>query len=728
MSYFAHSPKNGMPAQTYTAHIQEVAKKALENAQEASIYGKIDGTLLTRLVEPVADKHDMGKLERENQLVPSVKKSAQKLPYHHQDAGVAHFLDEEHFCHIAATVISSHHAGLPDFSAEANREEYAFRDKTAFEKTNGLLPELEKIHNCLISARQPICDVVPEGNLPVFMRLLLSCLVDADHTNTAKHYGKYPQKENTTSLRPTERLESLNNHVANLGGGTEDRDVLRREMYVACRDADITAQISSCDSPVGSGKTTAVMAHLLVQAQKRGLRRILVVLPFTNIIQQSVEVYREALVLPGENPEDVVAELHHRADFESEDTRHLSALWRAPIIVTTAVAFFECLASNTPSTLRRLHELPGSAVFVDESHASLPANLLPIAWQWMNIYADEWSCYWVLASGSLCRFWQIKEIAQDRPANNIPEIVDENLRGRLAVYEQNRISYKSDLKPKSIGDFIDWVANLPGPRLVILNTVQSAAVLADSFASRFGRECAEHLSTSLTPNDRENTLKRVKSRLKDQSDINWVLFATSCVEAGVNLSFRHGFRELGTLVSLLQAAGRINRDGKNDGAQIWTFVLTQNNMLKNNPSLKDAINVLRNYFEKQTEIAPELSTDSVLKEIRLKGVNGIYQKLLEHENIGRDFKTVKDLFNVIDSNTRITVVDPAFVERIRYGKVDWRELQKNSVQIPYYKLKESNAPEILPGIYLWNLQYDSFLGYMAGIVELKKFEGEAIIV
>jgi len=83
------------------------------------------------------------------------------------------------------------------------------------------------------------------------------------------------------------------------------------------------------------------------------------------------------LVLPGENADEVVAELHHRADFESEDTRYLTALWRTPIIVTTAVAFFETLASNSTATLRRLHELPGSAIFVDESHAALPAKLLP---------------------------------------------------------------------------------------------------------------------------------------------------------------------------------------------------------------------------------------------------------------------------------------------------------------------------------------------------------------
>ena len=117
-------------------------------------------------------------------------------------------------------------------------------------------------------------------------------------------------------------------------------------MYDACRAAKIESPLRACDAPVGSGKTTAVMAYLLQVAQKRGLRHIFIVLPYTNIIKQSVEVYREALVLPGERTEDVVAEHHHQADFEDVSLRQLATLWRAPVIVTTAVQFFETLASG----------------------------------------------------------------------------------------------------------------------------------------------------------------------------------------------------------------------------------------------------------------------------------------------------------------------------------------------------------------------------------------------
>jgi len=528
-------------------------------------------------------------------------------------------------------------------------------------------------------------------------------------------------------LRPAERLAYLDQFVAGLTGMNDERDALRSETYFACRSADIDSDISVCDSPVGSGKTAAVMAHLLAQAAKRGLRRIFVVLPFTNIIRQSVKTYRKALVLPGENAEDVVAELHHRADFESKDIRYLTALWRAPIIVTTAVTFFETLASNSTATLRRLHELPGSAIFIDESHAALPAKLLPLAWRWIQIYASEWNCYWVLASGSLNRFWTIPEIAGASNSYRVPEIVGDKLRAQLSVYEKNRISYRSDLYPKDTSELASWIVGFRGPRLVILNTVQSAAVLADYFANHFGRNHVEHLSTALTPDDRDSTLERVITRLKTPKDVDWTLIATSCVEAGVNLSFRNGFRELGPLVSLLQAAGRVNREGSYADSEIWTFCITEDRMLKINPGIRESAAVLRKYLEQGKSISPELSTQSIADEIALYGLSGKYKKLVINEGL-LNFPWVEKEFKLIDTDTRIVVVEPRVAEKLRHGQIDWRGLQKVSVQIAKYKLDELRAPVLVENIYGWNLDYNNFLGYMAGIIKLKKFEGEVMII
>ena len=340
--YFAHSPKNGYPAQTYAQHVNGVLDRVKHFASEASQYSVNDGEMLLRISEIAAIYHDLGKLDQENQPVLSGQKAAKSLPVNHADAGAAFLLDDMHISILAAIAVASHHMGLPDFVSESNRGDSMFRDNRVKEIVDAALSKYSQIHDSIIDTK-PLADTsMPSGNLPVFLRLLLSCLVDADHTDTAIHYRRYPDDVNTTPLRPAERLAKLDQYVEELkqNGVSDERNALRNKMYFTCRNTCIDAAICSCDSPVGSGKTTAVMAHLLAQAEKRRLRRIFVVLPFTNIIKQSVKTYRKALVLPGENADEVVAELHHRADFESEDARHLTALWRAPIIVTTAVAFF----------------------------------------------------------------------------------------------------------------------------------------------------------------------------------------------------------------------------------------------------------------------------------------------------------------------------------------------------------------------------------------------------
>lgn len=727
MIYYAHSAKETIPAQEYSAHVSGVVALVRKYLQEMGHYSTVDSVLLSDTAEKASVYHDLGKLNIDNQEVLSGRKTSKSLPRNHVDAGTAFFLDENHLSVIAAAVINAHHIGFPDFSKEQNKENRIFRDECIMADVDQELSNLDKIHNQLIQT--PLIYGAEEiiGDRSIFFRMLLSCLADADHTNTAIHYKKYPVNIESIELQPAKRLECLDQFVAKLSGKNDERDALRKETYLTCRNSAIEAGISSCDSPVGSGKTTAVMAHLLAQAARRGLRRVFVILPFTNIIKQSVQVYRKALVLPSENAEDIVLELHHRADFESEDVRHLTALWRAPIIVTTAVAFFETLASNSTSTLRRLHELPGSAIFIDESHAALPAKLLPLAWKWIQNYAKEWSCYWVLASGSLNQFWTIPEIAGKKDKNSVPEIINHKLRARLSVFEKGRISYRSDLCPKNTAELVKWIVNFQGPRIVILNTVQSAAVVADYLKEHYGPDRVEHISTALTPTDRDSTLERIISRLNQHRHDDWTLVATSCVEAGVNLSFRNGFRELGSLVSLLQAAGRVNREGLHSDSEIWTFCINEDSLLKINPAMKGSAAVLRQYFERGETIVPELSTQSIQEEIALYGLSGKHKKLIINEEL-MNFPWIEEEYKVIDTDTRIVVVDSHIMDKVRRAQINWRDLQKVSVQIAKYKLDELRTPLVMDNIYGWNLDYDDFLGYMAGIVKLKKLEGKGLII
>ncbi len=720
-TFIAHSTYHGRPAQTYEAHIQGVLEKALKYAMEAEQYSEKSAGLLISAVEDSAALHDLGKLDDENQQVlRNPENKLRHLPFNHTDAGSAVLLSADRL--YAALLVYSHHRGLPDCGAEQAKEKNIFRDAhpKVREHVNKTLDEMLFRHHSLFS---PLSDDKQraqcyDGDQNVFCRMALSCLADADHTDTAAAYGQITEYEKLPRLRANERLAALDQYVASLSNDNE-RDRLRNEMYASCRNANIHGHFSSCDSPVGSGKTTAVMAHLLQQAVLRNARHVFVILPYTSIIRQSVDVYRRALVLPGENPDEVVAELHSRADFDDEETRYLTALWRTPIIVTTAVAFFETLSSCRPSALRRLHELPGSVIFLDEAHNALPIRLLPLAWHWMNVLGDEWSCYWVLASGSLVRYWELdrlSEIQMVRPV--VSELVDPKLWQRLMQYEQNRIVFRWNEKPVSRSELIEKIQYTPGPRLLILNTVRNAAVIATDISKKLGRNCVEHLSTALTAEDREKTIDRIKQRLVDPEDTDWTLVATSCVEAGMDFSFRTGFREMSSLLSLLQGAGRVNRHGKFADAEMWSFSLQDDSMLSRNINLECSAAILQRYFTNHVKIAPELSTRSMNDEIiRDDSCIGIIKHLLKQEDT-MQFKTVDEEFKVIDDNdVVIAVIDESLAAAIEQGRGNWQELQKRSVSIRGNKIRQYKMKKIKDSIYQWTIEYDTFIGYMCGVLK-----------
>lgn len=728
MMLFAHSPdsKRGIPGQDYAAHADGVVRRASTAAEGAAQYASCDGKALRQIVRLTAEYHDIGKLDAENQEVLSGQRRARKLPVQHVDAGTAYLLDTLQVA-PAAALVRSHHIGLPDFVEEENRDENdVLRDGAVRERVDRTLPGMVKLHEEAFGSTDDSGQGANNGHYPningdpaLFFRIALSCLADGDHTDTAVHYKDQNPEEPIVELRPTDRLSALDKYVETLKEDN-DRSRLRSEVYTACRNTLVQQEIASCDSPVGTGKTTAVMAHLLSQAETRHLRRIIIVLPFTNIIRQSVDVYRKALALPGENPEHIIAELHHRADFQDMRSRQLTALWKAPIVVTTAVTFFETLASNTPATLRRLHNLPGSAVFIDESHAALPAKLLPTAWRWIKGFAREWGCYWVMASGSLNRFWEIEEF--DKEAPKVPEIIPDALRSCLADAEKGRIKFQFVDAPFGVRDLVEWVATLPGPRIVILNTVQSAAVVAREYAKCFGRQSVEHLSTALTPSDRDATLDRVKARLMDKKDTDWTLIATSCVEAGVDFSFKTGVREVASLVSLLQTSGRVNRHNYLNVGTVWAITLKEEGLLRKHPGMADSSKVLLSLIAEGYAISPNLCTNALKREIRLAG--GFSGALLKHDEEMR-FPQVEEEFRVIASETKIVVVEEELIEKLEsYQTVSWKYIQKSSVQIWGYHLDDLRIPEVKghPGLHKWTYDYDDFIGYMAGMLSVEFFE------
>ena len=334
MKYLAHSarPKKAVPTQDYAKHVAAVVKGAASNAEAASEYSSTFGTLLQAATRIAAEFHDLGKLDDENQRV--LRSDHSRLPINHVDAGVAHIFCEgiDQVRQAAALLVYAHHVGLPALQEESVRGAgCVFRDETSLisgislrEHTDQMLVEYLCRHESEVSSLPPIAEPTRfQAPSPLFLRIALSCLADADHSDTAIHYGD-SIPVHPPSLEPAARLALLNEYVNGLSRGKHDeRTVLRSTLYERCRDADVSAAMVACDSSVGSGKTTAVMAHLLTAANHKRLRRVIVVLPFTNIIDQSVDVYRQAIVRNDESPVDVVAAHHHRAEFDDLASRNL---------------------------------------------------------------------------------------------------------------------------------------------------------------------------------------------------------------------------------------------------------------------------------------------------------------------------------------------------------------------------------------------------------------------
>jgi len=755
--FLAHSARHGCPTQPYEEHIRNVVRGALHRARAMlRHYSPVDATKkpnraeLLAIIGDATSFHDFGKLDPGFQ---QTLRDNHRSPDHirHEDAGVA--LLALYGAMEAAGLVSAHHRGLVRYEFQHEQPRFGqprtrrlnvepFRihdDPPTIAATNTRLESYRQHHEVLLGARRPDIESGVSRCSGLARRLMLSCLVDADHTDTARHY-KQDLSIDPPAGRWVERLAALDAYVASLkkpadeavSDAERDRQIIRDELYATCRNADVTSRLRSCDAVVGTGKTTAVMAHLLKVAATRKLRHIFVVLPYTNIIRQSVRVYRDALCLPGEDPQAVVAEHHHQADFKDMTLRGLATSWRAPIVVTTAVQFFETLAANQTGKLRKLHELVGSAVFVDEAHAAMPAQLWPVCWNWLTEWTNEWGGHIVLASGSLAEFWTLDEFCSimqgrdsgQRPLGSKPVVVPLSavLREKTLVAEHTRVCFDTRSKPVEVDELCEWVEAASGPRLVIVNTVPSAAVLAFYMQQRKTQEVL-HLSTALAPVDRLKLVEKIKQWLREKKD--WTLVATSLVEAGMDFSFGTGFRQRSSTASLIQTGGRINRGADRGVSHVWDFDFADVAMFPDNRmALAASKQALGDLFDAGYISAsrPTNLVDVCLQALRMEfktRQQNVALEAVQFEN-NLDYPEVSNKCRIIDSDTRTVLIDRAMAKRISMGyPVKRAELVLHSVQMYPIKIEKFGIEPVISGsddlfVLPEGWRYDSeCFGYMA---------------
>lgn len=733
----AHSsPRPGMPPDPYARHIIGVRDNARQRAESMVHYALDHAESVLDAVDAAATFHDLGKLDRQAQIALRRGRGS-TLAWDHIDAGVAHLSASEQW--MGAWLVRAHHApGLPEklehfnpdhigrrLRGRRNDKDDEQRHREQIAHTDERLPQYLAEHEATVGHRVHLRRRPIHG---LTLRLALSCLVDADHTDSA-FFDTGRRSSDAPAPRWAERLDALRRYVQDLPSGATHaeraRNRHRAAFFEACLHAPVTDRMTACEGPVGLGKTTAVAAYLIRRARDEDLRRLIIVAPYTNILTQSAARLREALVLPDERPEHIVVEHHHRADFDCDSSRELAVLWHAPVVLTTAVSFFETLAACRPAALRKLHAVPGSAIFLDEAHAALPTKLWPQNWRWLCELTSVWGCRVVFASGSLARFWEDSTIVET-PVR-LPELLPPSQAEELQGAERQRVRYKriAGGRVVTVEELIARIGRAPGPRLVILNTVQNAAVIAD--AMRRGGFRVLHLSTALTPRDRARILRKVELRLRG-SKRDWTLVATSCLEAGVDLSFRRAFRERFSVASTLQVGGRVNRHGEYDskgGGIVYDFALEGAGITRH-PAASISAEILRELMIANALNGGDpagLVTEAMREELLRRG--GLSADPLRKAENARDYPRVASCGQVIDAETRLVVVDERLKRRLAAFKpVGFRALLRGSVQLWAYKI-DMLALEQLPGrteIYAWNASYDpDFLGIMAGVLQTEAF-------
>jgi CRISPR-associated endonuclease/helicase Cas3 len=345
-----------------------------------------------------------------------------------------------------------------------------------------------------------------------------------------------------------------------------------------------------------------------------------------------------------------------------------------------------------------------------------------------------------LASGSLPKFWQLAQVAE--PPKSISELVPEKSRCKAIHAEQDRIKYFTHQTSLDLSGLVQFILSKQGPRLVIMNTVQSAAVVADELHSNYGQEVL-HLSTALCPIDRDKIIEQVESRLDDKLHTDWTLVATSCVEAGMDFSFSTAFRESCSVSSLIQIGGRVNRHGDGPISEIWDFRIDVDEALLNqHPAFAISRMVLADLFseDKMNRLpSAELATEAMRREIMTD-----YDKragAIKDREKKCDYPEVAKLCRVIDADTRIVVISGSIIQALeeRRTKIDRRELLRHSVQLWSKKIKDLALEPIFTYPELYKMpddQYGAFnkdqpepcFGYMKGILPLVYASRDGLII
>lgn len=573
--FYAHTgsdPGDVSIWQTLSEHANEVARRAEAFAEKfgMGVWGRTLGLL-----------HDAGKVS-----VGFRKRLEGGKPVDHSTAGAKIAIERYGICgQFMAYALCGHHGGMPNgkmwskcSQLQAASLRTPLKDRLAgeiesygaffnmVEKGEITLPDASQLGAPMRPGRT--FDSSPSKAFSMFVleHFLYSTLVDADYLDTERFMT--PESADAREARDLasmeELLAKLEAHMAELMGTAKDTPVnrARRSVYEDC----LTAAAQPCGLytmtvPTGGGKTLSSMAFALRHAVERGMDRVIVAIPFTSIVEQTAATLKD--VLGAEN----VLEHHSNYDFGDLDNEEKAGQrlavqnWDAPIVVTTNVQLFESLFSNKPGKSRKVHNMAKSVIVLDEAQ-TLPDSLLKPSLAMLEELVAGYDASVVLCTATqpaLEGLWPFgaepREIVQRR------ELFVEAFGGRV-VYESLGEIEEADLVERVASRHqVLCVVGTRGLARTIYDDVIARATeqgdLPDS--KRAFDEGFFHLSAFMVPAHRSAMLERIRTRLDNKE--RCVVVSTQLVEAGVDVDFPEVYRELAGLDSIVQVAGRCNREG-----------------------------------------------------------------------------------------------------------------------------------------------------------------------
>ena len=725
MTIYAHSLPNRSPAewQTLEAHSKAVAVLANDFAMHlrAGEWGQAVGLL-----------HDVGKARRPFQEM--LKGSRTKDDdTHHAKYGAKLAFDASSL--PLAFAVAGHHAGLQDLSdlqsLTSDTEELSNPPEHFFPKENSLPFPIDSEEDVL--------------SLECFTRLLFSCLIDADRLDSAfwERMGDRTSELATPKipLDPPVLLARLlaereiQRHKHPAGTLTD----IRNRIFDACVAAGEKPQgFFSLTVPTGGGKTLSGMAFAIAHAKAHKLRRIIVVIPYLSIIEQNAAEYRRVL-----DPErrGVVLECHSSAKPDTpaagEELLPLDLVtenWDAPIIVTTSVQFLESLFAASPSRARKLHNITDTVVVFDEVQ-TMPTHLLTPVLSVFRELATHYGVSFVFSSATQPAFRKSPSLPEGLAPDELHEIVPE----LEAVYRAlRRVDYVFEPDAMTWDELSDKL-RAEKQCLCVVNLTRHAYELWRCLAEKTSpAERPIHLSSAMCPAHRLAVIRHIRRLLRAGKPCR--VISTQLIEAGVDVDFPVVWRAMGPLDSIVQAAGRCNREGGPVRGCVHVFTPAENRLPDGiySTATGQAANTLETLRrgDKENSVSDALANNPHLFR---EYFTALYQLAatdgadIQSERRELHFRTVAEKAKVIDDAGCGIVIPIGKGRRIvanirsrevhvgeqRFTRQDLRALQRYMVNIRErdfdFLRGHSLVSELLPNLDLFVLdlaQYDKSLGVL----------------